>query len=109
MRWLSPLDRKVNRILKQKEWHEYFAWWPVKLTSSEMGTVETVWLEKIYRRVRWPNEYEIRTSMNDLIYYERERAKDRDVVRHFLKKKKKFNQYEYVELTDLIIEASKNK
>ncbi|CAB4140860.1 hypothetical protein UFOVP395_195 [uncultured Caudovirales phage] len=31
-------------------WHRWFAWYPVTIKDTDLGTVETVWFEKIERR-----------------------------------------------------------
>lgn len=41
-----------NKENPRMEWHTWFAWHPV----TPKGSNETVWLEPIQRKQRWPNE-----------------------------------------------------
>lgn len=96
MRWLSRQDRKVKKVIAQKDWHEWYAWYPVKLSSNDKWP-ETVWLEKIYRRRRWP----LMSAYSDY-----------DIAVSLIKKESKpwrRPTYEYKELTQLMIDAGSKK
>ena len=44
---------------KKSKWHEWFAWYPVKITSEDGNTYDLVWLQTI-ERTGWymePDEY----------------------------------------------------
>ena len=96
MRWLSRRDRKIKKIIAEKDWHEWYAWYPVKLTTNNKWP-ETVWLEKIYRRRQWPlmsaySDYEIAIS----------------IIKKSAKPWQK-RKYEYKELFELMIDAGSKK
>lgn len=47
MKWLTSTGRRHGRYLrleKMKAWHEWFAWYPVKISQYKM-----CWMEKCYR------------------------------------------------------------
>lgn len=48
--------RLVGPPLNKQEWHPWFAWFPVRITT-ESGTAYIVWLEHIERRVL-PSTYD---------------------------------------------------
>jgi len=53
MRWMSRNDRRVKKILNQRDYHQWFAWYPVRLTSDTEEFGEIVWLETVNRRLEW--------------------------------------------------------
>jgi len=53
MRWMSRNDRRVKKILDQRDYHQWFAWYPVRLTSDTEEFGEIVWLETVNRRLEW--------------------------------------------------------
>lgn len=95
MRWMSSRHRKLKKILAKKEWHEWFAWYPVQLTSDEKFK-ETVWLETVYRRLKWP-------STRQTVYNDYEIAE--------MRSKEWFGRYGYVygDLTNVIVDSSDKK
>lgn len=35
---------------KKREWHRWFAWYPLTIISDDRKSLETYWLETIYRK-----------------------------------------------------------
>ena len=95
MRWMGRRDRKIKKLLAKKDWHEWFAWYPVKLTTDEKFS-ETVWLETVYRKVKWPPKHAT-------IYSDYEIAE--------MRSKEWFSWYrhEYGDLTQIIVDSSNNQ
>lgn len=42
------IQRAKNKRDKYKDWHSWFAWYPVRIDQSRL-----VWLETVYRRIRY--------------------------------------------------------
>jgi hypothetical protein len=95
MRWMSSRHRKLKKILAKKEWHEWFAWYPVKVAADGKNS-ETVWLETVYRRSKWPEKH-------FTIYHDYEIAE--------MRSKEWFTWYGYVygDLTEVIVDSSDKK
>lgn len=53
MKYTETLKEKsLNKWIKKKEWHRYFAWYPV-----EIGLFKKAWLETVERRKVCSEEY----------------------------------------------------
>lgn len=79
-------------MLAKKDWYEWYAWYPVKLTTGEKFN-ETVWLESVYRKLRWPE--------NCISIYS-----DYEIAE--MRLKEWFSRYGYVygDLTEVIVDSS---
>jgi hypothetical protein len=43
----------ANKSRKKKEWHAWFAWWPVKVKAEDGDSTHWAWLETVERRGYW--------------------------------------------------------
>jgi hypothetical protein len=95
MRWVARRDRKIKKILAKKDWHEWFAWYPVKL-STDAKNSETVWLETVYRRSKWPSSHH--SFYND---YEIAEMRSKEWFSWY--------GYDYGDLMQIIVDSSNNR
>lgn len=56
MKW--TYETEAEKYAKECEWHNYFAWWPIKYKGC------TWWLERIERRYAFYGFWEYRDKIN---------------------------------------------